>query len=94
MAAARNRLMSLSETVTLLNKEYSNNQLYISLLQPTVTAHFEDKTLPNVPLSVLNVMRPSANRRMVLEPQSPLEQISIPFDSIVSGSRAITVHVQ
>jgi hypothetical protein len=94
MAAARNRMMSLSETVTVLNKEYSNNQLYISLLQPTVTAHFEDKTLPNVPLSVLNVMRPSANRRMVLEPQSPLEQISIPFDSIVSGSRAITVHVQ
>jgi hypothetical protein len=93
MTAARNRMMSLSETVTLLNKEYSNNQLYISLLQPTVTAHFEDKTLPNVPLSVLNVMRPSANRRMVLEPQSPLQQISIPFDSIVSGSRTITVHV-
>jgi hypothetical protein len=94
MAAARNRLMSLSETVTLLNQEYSNNQLYISLMQPTVTAHFEDKTLPNVPLSVLNVMRPSSNRRMVLEPQSPLQQISIPFDSIVSGSRSITVHVQ
>ncbi len=94
MAAARDRLMSLSETVTLLNKEYSNNQLYISLMQPTVTAHFEDKTLPNVPLSVLNVMRPSSNRRMVLEPQSPLQQISIPFDSIVSGSRSITIHVQ
>jgi hypothetical protein len=94
MAAARDRLMSLSETVTLLNKEYSNNQLYISLLQPTVTAQFEDKTLPNVPLSVLNVMRPSASRRMVLEPQSPLQQISIPFDSIVSGSRSIAVHVQ
>jgi hypothetical protein len=94
MAAARNRLMSLSETVTLLNKEHSNNQLYISLLQPTVTAHFEDKTLPNVPLSVLNVMRPSASRRMVLESQSPLQQISIPFDAIVSGSRSITVHVQ
>ncbi|MEX2303027.1 MAG: hypothetical protein WD733_18945 [Bryobacterales bacterium] len=94
MASARNRMMSLSETVTLLNKELSNNQLYISLMQPTVTAHFEDKTLPNVPLSVLNVMKPSSNRRMVLEPQSPLEQISIPFDSIVSGSHAITVYVQ
>jgi hypothetical protein len=94
MAAAGNRLMTLSETVTLLNKEYSNNQLYISLLQPTVTAQFEDKTLPNVPLSVLNVMRPSASRRMVLESQSPLQQISIPFGSIVSGSRSIAVHVQ
>ncbi len=94
MTAARNRLMSLSETVTLLNKEHSNHQLYISLMQPTVTAHFEDKTLPNVPLSVLNVMRPSSNRRMVLEPQSPLEQISIPFDAIVSGSQSITVRVQ
>jgi hypothetical protein len=39
-------------------------------------------------------MKPSSNRRMVLEPQSPLEQISIPFDSIVSGSHAITVYVQ
>jgi hypothetical protein len=87
-------MMSLSETVTLLNKEYSNHQLYITLMQPTVTAHFEDKTLPNVPLSMLNVMRPSASRRMVLDPQSPLEQISIPFDSIVSGSHGITVHVQ
>jgi hypothetical protein len=94
VTAARNRLMSLSETVTLLNKEHSNHQLYISLLQPAVTAHFEDKTLPNVPLSVLNVMRPSANRRMVLEGQSPLQQISIPFDSIVSGGQAITVHVR
>jgi hypothetical protein len=43
---------------------------------------------------MLNVMRPSASRRMVLDPQSPLEQISIPFDSIVSGSHGITVHVQ
>jgi hypothetical protein len=94
LAAARNRQMSLSETVTLLNKEYSNHQLYISLLQPTMTAQFEDKTLPNVPLSVLNVMRPSAERRMVVEAQSPLQQISIPFDSIVSGSQAITVRVQ
>ncbi len=94
MAAAQNQLMSLSETITLLNKEYSNNQLYISLLQPGVTAHFDDKTFPNVPLSVLNVMRGSANRRMTLEYQSPLEQISIPFDSVVSGSESIIIRVQ
>jgi hypothetical protein len=92
-AADRSRSMSLSETVMLLNREHSNNVLHISLVQPEVTAHFQDKTLPNIPLSVLNVMRPSGGRGMVLDSQSPVQQISIPFGSIVDGSYSIAVQV-
>jgi hypothetical protein len=94
LAGARNRLMSLSETVSLLNQEYTNNQVYISLMQAGTTAHFDDKTLPNVPPSVLNVMSESAQRRIVLEGQSPLSETSIPFDSIVSGAYSIALQVQ
>jgi hypothetical protein len=94
LAGARNRLMSLSETVSLLNQEYSNNQVYISLMQAGMTAHFDDKTLPNVPPSVLNVMRESAQRRIVIENQAPLTETSIPFDSIVSGAYSIALQVQ
>jgi hypothetical protein len=94
MAVARNRLMSLSETVSLFNQEHTNNQLYISLVEREMTAYFDDKTLPNVPLSVLNVIRETAQRRMVLENQSPLAETSIPFDSIVSGSYSVNLQVQ
>jgi hypothetical protein len=94
MAFARNRMMNLTETVSALNQEHANNQLYITLLQPGLTAHFDDKTLPNMPPSVLNVMRKSAGRRMILENQSPLLQTSIPFESIVSGRSSISLRVK
>jgi hypothetical protein len=94
--SAGNRLMDLPETVSLLNQELSNNQLYISLMQPSVTAYYDDKTLPNVPASVLNVMQAGRepNRRITLAGESPLEQTAIPFDFVVSGSYALNVTVK
>lgn len=94
MAMARNRLLTLPDTVSALNQERSNSHLYISLLQRQPTAHFDDKTLPNIPLSVLNVMRKSANRRLAFESQSPLVETSLPFDSIVTGSHTVTLRVR
>ena len=94
LAMKRNRLLTLPDTVSALNQERSNSHLYISLLQRQATAYFDDKTLPNIPLSVLNVMRKSANRRLLSEAQSPLVQTSIPFDSIVSGNHTVTLRVR
>ena len=91
-----NRLMDLPETVSLINQELSNNRLYISLMQPTVTAYYDDKTLPNVPASVLNVIQAGRepNRRLMLANESPVEQASIPFDFVVSGSYSLNVTVR
>ena len=94
IAAARTRLPNLSETVSLMNKEYGNHQLFISLLQSNVTARLEARTLPNLPLSVLNVMRQSSKQRLWLEYESPLERFPIAFDSIVSGSYSIDLRVE
>ena len=94
IAAARTRLPNLSETVSLMNKEHGNHQLFISLLQSNVTARLEARTLPNLPLSVLNVMRQSSKQRLWLEYESPLEQFPIAFDSIVSGSYSIDLRVE
>ncbi len=95
-AGGANRLMDLPETVSLINQELSNNQLNISLMQPTVTAYYDDKTLPNVPASVLNVIQAGRepNRRLALSNESPVEQTSIPFDFVVSGSYALNVTVK
>ena len=94
IAAARTRLPNLSETVSLMNKEHGNHQLFISLLQSNVTARLEARTLPNLPLSVLNVMRQSSKQRLWLEYESPLERFPIAFDSIVSGSYSIDLRVE
>lgn len=95
-AGGANRMLDLPETVSLLNQELSNNQLYISLLQPSVTAYYDDKTLPNVPASVLNVIQAGRepNRRLTLAAESPLEQTAIPFDLVISGSYTFNVTVK
>ena len=93
-ATVRNRLMNLPETVSLMNQEHGNHKLFVTLLQPNVTARMDDKTLPNVPLSVLNVMRKTAGRRVLVERESLLHQSSMSFDSIVSGSFSINLQVQ
>ena len=94
MAAGRNPLMTLPETISVLNQKRPNNRLFITLFDSSVTAHFGDKTLPHLPASMLNVMKRTAGRRMVLERQSPLAQESIAFDSIISGSQSITLNVK
>ena len=95
-AGGANRLMDLPETVSLINQELSNNRLYISLMQPTITAYYDDKTLPNVPASVLNVIQAGRepNRRLSLANESPIEQAAIPFDFVVSGSYSLNVTVR
>ena len=60
------------------------------------TAYYDDKTLPSLPSSVLNVMqagRASAGR-LVTSPESASEQMSLPFDYVVSGSYTLRVTVK
>jgi len=56
-AVSSNRYLDLPETVSLLNQERGNNRLYVSVVQRRPTYYSEDKTLPALPLSVLNVLQ-------------------------------------
>jgi hypothetical protein len=93
-AAQRNRTMSLPETVSLLNEELSNDQVYIALLDQTPTAHLDGAALPNIPLTALNVMRPSAQGRLGVEMQSPVAETSLALDAVVSGAQSISVTLE
>ncbi len=93
-AAASNRSLSLPETVSLLNQERANDHIYIALMDRGASASLDDRSLPNVPLTALNVMRPSAQGRLQLEPGAPLAETSIALDSIVEGSRALALEIQ
>ena len=90
-----NRFIDLPQTVALFNKERSNNRLYVSLVQSSPTAYYDDKTMPSLPASVLNVMQSgrSANRPMFTSPETASEQASVPFDYVVSGSYSLRIKV-
>ena len=95
-AAAGNRYMDIPETVNLLNQEQGNNQLYVSMVEGRPTYYSDDKTLPSLPSSVLNVLQTerTASRALVGSPESAQEQFSIPFDQVVSGSYSLKITVK
>ncbi|MEZ5354950.1 MAG: hypothetical protein R2762_20125 [Bryobacteraceae bacterium] len=87
--------MDLPQTVSLINQERTNNRLYVSLVQAKPTVFYEDKTLPNLPASVANVMQNgrSATRAVFTVPETAEEQAAVPFDMQVSGSYSLRIQV-
>jgi hypothetical protein len=96
VAGMANRFIDLPETVSLLNQERSNNRLYVSLVQSRPTFYEDDKTLPSLPASVLNVMQASraASRPLISSGDSTYEQASVPFEFVVNGSQALKITVK
>src|SRR5580700_1593066 len=83
-AAAGNRYMDIPETISLLNQERGNNQLFVSLVQGRATYYADDKTMPALPASVLNVLQTerTSSRVLVGTPESTQEQLAIPFEQV------------
>jgi len=95
-AVKNDKNMDIPSTVSLLNQERDNNRLYVSLVQSRATFYSDDKTLPNLPSSVANVMQTERNsgRSMVGTPESTQVQQSIPFDQVVSGNYSMRIKVK
>jgi hypothetical protein len=95
-ALSSNRYLDVPETVSLLNQERENNRLYISVVQRRATYYTEEKTLPALPLSVLNVLQGqrSAGRALTGIAESAQEELSLPFDQMVTGSFSLPIVVR
>jgi len=96
MAGMMSHFLDVSETVSLLNQERSNNRLYVSLVEASPTAYYDDKTMPSLPGSVLNVMQAgrSPSRSFIITPETAVEQTALPFDYVVTGSFSLHIHVK
>jgi hypothetical protein len=96
VAGLLNHYIDQPETVSLINQERSNNKLYVSLLDSSPTAYYDDKTLPSLPASVLNVMQSGRgpNHSLITSPDTASEQMSLPFDYVVTGSYALKISVK
>jgi hypothetical protein len=95
MPAALAPKLDLASTITLLNKEHSNTRLYVSLLEANPEARVEDKVMPALPLSVMNVMDGMRGTQdMVVVGESAVNEASTPVDYVVSGAQVISLSVK
>src|SRR5206468_7145344 len=95
IASTLNHIDDIPQTVAMLNDERSNNRLYVSLLESQPTVYSDEKVLPSLPASVLNVMQSgrATNHEFVSTPESAHEQTSVPLDRVVTGSYSLKIHV-
>jgi SpoIVB peptidase S55 len=92
---AMGQRLDLNSTIEVLNKEHLNDHLYVSLLEANPQATVEDKVMPAVPLSVMNVMEGMrATQEMVVFNESAVNEASTPVGYVVSGAQIISVSVK
>ena len=87
--------LDLSSTIAQLNQEHVNSRLYVSLLEEDPEARVDDKVMPTLPLSVINVMDGMRGTQdMVVTGESSVNEASTPLDYVVSGAQVLTVTIK
>jgi len=90
------RKLDLASTIAMLNKEHSNNRVYVSLLEGNPEARVADKVMPTLPISIMNVMDGMrGNQEMVVSGESNVDETATaPLDYVVSGAQLLTITVK
>jgi len=85
----------LDQLIAVLNRERRNDRLYVGLFMPSPTMLWEDKELPNIPLSQINVIdgRPAPGSVQVLR-ESLASESSIPLGGPVSGVISLNLQIR
>ncbi|HEY0565479.1 MAG TPA: SpoIVB peptidase S55 [Terriglobales bacterium] len=93
--AAQRAKADLSTTIAQLNMEHTNHDLYVSLMDSAPEAMVDDKVMPALPVSVMNVMDGMRGTQdMFVSGESAVYQTSTPLDYVVSGSQVLTVQIK
>jgi SpoIVB peptidase S55 len=85
----------LDQLIALLNRERRNDRLYVGLFVPAPTLLWDDKELPNIPLSQINVVdgRPTPGSVQVLR-ESLASEASVPLGGPVSGVISLNLQIR
>jgi hypothetical protein len=85
----------LDQLIALLNRERRNDRLYVGLFAPTPTMLWDDKELPNVPLSEINIVdgRPAPGSVQILR-ESLASESSIALGGPVSGVISLNLQIR
>lgn len=95
VSGSQARLDSLEQLISVLNRERRNNRLYVTLLGSSPTMVVQDKVMPNVPASQINLLdqRGGPASSLVVR-QSAAGEWSLPLDQVVQGSTTITIQIK
>jgi hypothetical protein len=87
--------MGLDQLISLLNRERRNDRLYVGLFVPAPTMLWDDKELPNIPLSQISIVdgRPGPGSVQVLR-ESLASEASIPLGGPVSGVISLNLQIR
>jgi SpoIVB peptidase S55 len=96
MNPAFGRKLDLASTIALLNKEHTNNRVYVSLLEADPEARVADKVMPTLPISVMNVMEGMrGNQEMTVSGESNVDETAgAALDYVISGAQLLTITVK
>jgi hypothetical protein len=85
----------LDPLISLINKERRNDRLYVGLFVPSPTLLWDDKELPNVPLSQINAVdgRPAPGSVQVLR-ESLASEVSVPMSGPVGGIISLNLPIR
>ncbi len=85
----------LDQLIALLNRERRNDRLYVGLFVPSPTILWDDKELPNAPLSQINVIdgRPAPGSVQVLR-ESLASEASVQLSGPVSGVISLNLQIR
>jgi hypothetical protein len=88
------QLTGLEELVRLINHERRNDFLFVTLLQPTPTLFLQDKEMPNVPASAINVLDQRQTEGARVQLQSTAGEWSVEMHQVVQGQHTLTLTVK
>jgi hypothetical protein len=95
VSGSSGNLQNLEQLISVLNRERRNNRLYVTLLGPSPTMVVQDKVMPNVPASQINLLGQRggpASSQMMRE--SAGGEWSVPLDQVFQGSTSVTIQIK
>jgi len=93
--SSEGQLPGLEELISLVNRERPNDRLYATLLQPAPTILVDDKEMPNVPVSEINILDQRQNpggARLLW--QSKEGEWSVEMHQVIAGEHALVLTVK
>jgi hypothetical protein len=95
MAGSSSGPSGLDQLIALMNRDRRNDRLYVGLFVPAPTIVWEDKELPNVPLSQISIIdgRPGPGSVQVLR-ESLASESSVALGGPVSGLISLNLQIR
>jgi hypothetical protein len=89
------RPLDISASIAQINSLHANDQLYVTLLEPSPQAVLDGRTLTSLPISMANVFEPlRGNQEMTLSGESAVPVASVAAGGMLTGQQVISLQVE